>query len=343
MQIKGEDFLKKVQLQQEKEELERKLTELDESRISINSINLGNNLNNAYRNVEEETSSINLNRNSMNNQLEDEPHDFDNIMLENPTFGNNGEDNKKKYLILGILLVVLFLLTIIIIRLLTSDSKKEDQFTSNNNSSEMRTLSENSNAIDANYQKIVDTDRARKESNETMVPLPNATSTDTKLNTIQEANQANNTPSVNETYQAEAKNSISNQEMDDTIKKIEEKKANKKEETVQKTPTAKTESKKSIKDLVEGNSTSSSTAQNFSSGANGYFVQIGAFSKRPSESYLNSITKEGFKYKVIQEEVKGTMYNKLLIGPYSSSSTASSSVSTIKEKLNVTSAFVVKY
>ena len=59
MQIKGEDFLKKFQLQQEKEELERKLTELDESRISINSINLGNNLNNAYRNVEEETSSIN--------------------------------------------------------------------------------------------------------------------------------------------------------------------------------------------------------------------------------------------------------------------------------------------
>ena len=37
------------------------------------------------------------------------------------------------------------------------------------------------------------------------------------------------------------------------------------------------------------------------------------------------------------------MYNKLLIGPYSSSSTAASSVSSIKEKLNVTSAFVVKY
>lgn len=95
MQIKGEDFLKKVQLQQEKEELERKLTELDESRISINSINLGNNLNNAYRNIEEETPSINLNRNSMNNQFEDEPHEFDNIMLENPTFGTTGEDNKK--------------------------------------------------------------------------------------------------------------------------------------------------------------------------------------------------------------------------------------------------------
>lgn len=342
MQIKGEDFLKKVQLQQEKEELERKLTELDESRVSINNINLGNHLNNAYKN-EEDINSINLNvnRNSVNNQFEDEPQEFDNIMLENPTFGNNGEDNKKKYLILGILLVVLFLLTIIIIRLLTSDSKKEDQFTTNNSSSEMRTLSENSNAIDANYQKIVDTNKERSSANEQqpMIPLQNNTSsTDTKLNTIAETNQTQNTPSINETYQAEAKNSISNEEMDQTIKKIEEKKATKKE-VVEK---AKTEPKKSIKDLVEGNSTSS-TAQNFSSGTNGYFVQIGAFSKKPSENYLNNITKQGFKYKIIQEEVKGTMYNKLLIGPYASNSTASSSVSTIKEKLNITSAFVVKY
>ncbi|MFV7791435.1 hypothetical protein ACNO6Z_11385, partial [Aliarcobacter lanthieri] len=98
-----------------------------------------------------------MDRLQRNIEFDESNHEFDNIMLENPTFGTTGEDNKKKYLILGILLVVLFLLTIIIIRLLTSDSKKEDQFTSNNNSSEMRTLSENSNAIDANYQKIVDT------------------------------------------------------------------------------------------------------------------------------------------------------------------------------------------
>ena len=33
MQIIGDDFVKKVQLKQEKEELEKKLSELDETRI----------------------------------------------------------------------------------------------------------------------------------------------------------------------------------------------------------------------------------------------------------------------------------------------------------------------
>ena len=47
MQIIGDDFVKKVQLKQEKEELEKKLSELDETRISMGNINLTNNLNNA--------------------------------------------------------------------------------------------------------------------------------------------------------------------------------------------------------------------------------------------------------------------------------------------------------
>ena len=47
MQIIGDDFVKKVQLKQEKEELEKKLSELDETRIYKGNINLTNNLNNA--------------------------------------------------------------------------------------------------------------------------------------------------------------------------------------------------------------------------------------------------------------------------------------------------------
>ena len=40
MQVIGDDFVKKVQLKQEKEELEKKLSELDETRISMGNINL---------------------------------------------------------------------------------------------------------------------------------------------------------------------------------------------------------------------------------------------------------------------------------------------------------------
>ena len=92
MQIKGEEFIKKVQIQQEREELERKLNELEEVEMSIN------------------TDSVILER---NNNIEQNEHELDNIMLGSSNYSN--EDNKKKYLILGIVLVVLFLLTIIII------------------------------------------------------------------------------------------------------------------------------------------------------------------------------------------------------------------------------------
>ena len=40
MQIKGEEFIRKVQLQQEREELERKLSELEEVQISIGNNNI---------------------------------------------------------------------------------------------------------------------------------------------------------------------------------------------------------------------------------------------------------------------------------------------------------------
>ena len=88
MQIKGEEFIRKVQLQQEREELERKLNELEEIDVSA-----GNN------------DSVFLGR---NNNIDQNEHELDNIMLGSSNYSN--EDNKKKYLILGIILVVLFLI-----------------------------------------------------------------------------------------------------------------------------------------------------------------------------------------------------------------------------------------
>jgi DedD protein len=126
MQIKGEEFIKKVQLQQEREELERKLNELEDVEMSIQD--------------EPVILSRNINNNTINeveNDVEMNDHELNNIMLGSSN--NSNEENKKKYLILGIVLVVLFLLTIIIIRLLSGETTKEDQFTSNNaDSSEIK-------------------------------------------------------------------------------------------------------------------------------------------------------------------------------------------------------------
>ncbi len=66
--------------------------------------------------------------------------------------------------------------------------------------------------------------------------------------------------------------------------------------TSETTPAASTktqaEPKKSIRDLVEGNAAAKSTNQEAT--GSGYFIQIGAFSKRPSESYFKKYNKPRF-------------------------------------------------
>ena len=365
MQIKGEEFIRKVQIQQEREELERKLNELEEIDVSA-----GNN------------DSVFLGR---NNNIDQNEHELDNIMLGSSNYSN--EDNKKKYLILGIILVVLFLLTIIIIRLLTDDpSTKEDQFTSNGAAStEVKKLAENEN-IEENFQKIIN-ERVKKDANEPMVPeIKNTNSGTTTSSTSKTKNNESkntgtikddgNTSAAFESLQKEAENykpgnnNISDEAMDQTIKKVEKSKSLPKEKVapVQKQETVKeevtikkVEMKKSIKDLVDSapysaptrNSniaTTSTTSHSLadsssdsSSVSGGYFIQIGAFTKTPTDSYVANIRNAKLKYKIYQDNVSGTIYNKVLIGPYSSKAVASQSVEDVKQKLNVTSAFVVKF
>lgn len=345
MQIKGEEFIRKVQLQQEREELERKLSELEEVQISIG--------NNNYTNNNE---TISFDRNP---QMESNEHELDNIMLGSTS--GNGDDNKKKYLILGIVLVVLFLLTIIIIRLLTNDPNKEDQFTSNNaNSSEVKKLSENSN-IEENFQKIIN-ERVKKDSTEQTVS-DNST-TDQRLESLRQTAEANQAAA--ETAQEDS-SSITNETLDETMKKIEEKKSGVKQkttETVEKkaiTTTKEVVEKKApvkeVKEVVEKKyepkfertekkevrETVETTSSSDVAKTGAYYVQIGAFSKKPSDSYVNNIRNAKFKYKIYQEDIKGTTFNKVLIGPYSSKAAASESVEDIKQKLEVSSAFVVKF
>ena len=332
MQIKGEEFIKKVQIQQEREELERKLNELEEVEMSINN------------------DPVIMGR---NDDIEQNEHELDNIMLGSSNYSN--EDNKKKYLILGIVLVVLFLLTIIIIRLLTNDSAvKEDQFTSNSaNSTEMKKLSESDN-IEENFQKIIN-ERVKKDTNEPIVPeVQGHTPNNTRPETNTKSEYGNGSPAF-ENLQKEAENynsnstGISDEAIDQTIKKVERSKSSGQKEKVSTTPastqkeviiTKKVETKKSsIKDLVETPS-ENAVSTNMS---NGYFIQIGALTKKPTESFVNNIRNAKLKYKIYLDTVNGVSYNKVLIGPYSSKAAASENVEDVKQKLNVTSAFVVKF
>ncbi|MGB5791456.1 SPOR domain-containing protein [Poseidonibacter sp.] len=293
MEIKGEDFLKKVQRQQgqqERDELEQRFSELE--------------------NNSEPAVDVSPSIKERINKMQDD-QEYGNIMLDTPTANN--KENKKKYLILGLILVILFLITIIIIRLLTNSSQ-EDSFTSNKtNPLEVQNTTEDSN-IEANFQKIMN-ERVKKE-----IPV------EEPLPAVPEVKEVDE--------QAVSENEKIDQALNEVIEKYKEKEVVKpivKKEV----PKPKVEEKqKSVKELVRD---ISSTAPK------GYFVQIGAFSKKPADSYINKIRDANLKYKIHQVEVKGKIFNKVLIGPYSSKASASENINDIKKKLNLSSAYVLKF
>lgn len=355
MQIKGEEFLRKVQLQQEREELERKLSEIEEARSSIGNNNVNINQHQSYPN---------------NSIPEENDNELDNIML-NTSIGSN-EENKKKYLILAIVLVILFLLTIIIIRLLTNNPNKNDQFTAGgSNPTEMKKMPEGGSNIEENYQKIMN-DRLKNDS--TAQSTSQTSSADDRLKALQQQVNENQLKDIKE----ENSGGVSNEALEETMKKIEEKRTAVKEKTTdtttKKTTIAKEEvaetvakvkekqkevvekktetTKSSVKDLmnttttpksVTNTKTLSEPVSTSTTSGNGYFIQVGAFSKKPTDNYLSNIKSANLKYKIQENNINGSTYHKVLIGPYSSKEAASEAVGSVKQKLNVASAFVVKF
>ena len=74
----------------------------------------------------------------------------------------------------------------------------------------------------------------------------------------------------------------------------------------------------------------------------GYFVQVGSFTKYPSKKYLDNVKNAGLSYIVHKAEVKGKLYNKVLVGPYTSRNKAKADITNIKKKLKLSSAYVLK-
>ena len=320
MQISGDDFLKKVQLKQEGEELKRKLNELNQAESNMQNLNLSNSLNSAYNS---DNSYEEIQRLQNNIELENSNDEFDSLILEKRS---NRSDNKKKYLMLGAILLVLFLLTVVIVGLLSNKDKKGDPFMPQDLSSSDTNISKES-SIEESYQKILD-DKNRKSAEQS-------------LEDIKENDSLDNLNSIKEIVEEPKETTITNEDLDKTIQKIEEKKSVAPVVKVEekKAPSTQNEPKKSIRELVEGKSTQNSatkTVETTTSTSKGFYVQIGAFKNRPDSAYLQKIKQNGFEYKIIEE----SNLNKLLIGPYSSRANANTQMPNIKTKLNIQSAFI---
>ncbi|AXH09175.1 hypothetical protein CP960_05590 [Malaciobacter halophilus] len=310
MEIKGEDFLKKVQKKQETEELEQRLSQLkgEEESIQPNSQQYS-----AVKRSMQDDDAV---------KVDIADQELGDIMLNGSTASSeSNETNKRKYLILGLVLIILFLLTIVIIRLLNSPDNQEDSFNNQDETVQEEKSLEN-DSIEQQYQKIIDE----------------------KLKNIKE--QTNQTQE-----QAVDENELNIDSIEQKEKKVEEKKAKPdvfgikpKQEEVKKEvvkevkkPVVKKEvsKKEPLKQPVKKVTTSSKPK--------GTFVQVGAFSKQPAKKYLQKIEANGFNYTIYKVTVNGKVYNKVLIGPYKNRASAEQNMSIIKRKLNISSAFILRF
>ncbi|RXJ99941.1 hypothetical protein CRV02_09995 [Arcobacter sp. CECT 8989] len=320
MEIKGEDFIKKVQLKQEETEIEQRLSEIK----------------NAQSAYEEQQNHQEQPQPRLNPDLDrevrmQEEQEYSDIMLgKTPSSAGKNSDNKKKYLVLGLILVILFLLTIIIIRLLTNDSTEDESFSKTTADKEnTQTILADEN-IEEQYQKIINEKlkNIKEENNKEATTLKEAT-TNLDLEKIEEKEKVvkeepvvktkPNVFDVKETVKPEPKPVVKKPEPKPVVKKVEPK------PVVKKTP-------------VKTAASSTITTK-----PSGTFVQVGAFSKMPNDKYLDTITKKGFKYKIYKVSINNKMFHKVLIGPYNSRGQAKLAIDNIKKQLNISGAFILTF
>ncbi|RXJ98899.1 hypothetical protein CRU98_09045 [Arcobacter sp. CECT 8986] len=311
MEIKGEDFLKKVQKRQETEELEQRLSQLKQEDEIASNVNI-NSAKNAY---EEEAARVDI---SNNNELGD-------IMLNGTPSPSTNETNKKKYLILGLVLIILFLLTIVIIRLLNSPKEENNSFSNEPTAKEEQVL-ENDN-IEKQYQKIIDEKLKNIKEQTQNSQIEEKADEELNIDSIEEKEKKAQQieESKPDVFGVKEEPEVVEQPKVQEVKKVAEKVVQKpkpvqKPKVVKKAPTKVSSSKPS-----------------------GTYVQVGAFSRQPAKKYLDKIQSSGFSYTIYKVTVNGKVYNKVLIGPFNSRANAEKNISTIKRKLNISSAFILRF
>ncbi|WP_419764238.1 MAG: SPOR domain-containing protein [Arcobacter sp.] len=325
MEIKGEDFIKNVQIKREQTELEERLMELESQARNVNPTS-----SNPYEQNNPYASNDNFTYEEEVNKTESE---LDDILLGANNSSQN-KDNKKKYIILGLVLAVLFLITIIIFRLLDNESNIDDSLAENKETiPQDKQLGDN---IEQQYQKIVNeklksiealnkkTEEEKKEISEAM-----------NLNNIQKEEKKVVLPETS------TKDIQKAQELKKDIFNVEAEKAEKPKQIVKKA-TPKPAPKPVVKKEVKKPAVNTSFKNASSSKPSGTFIQVGAFSKNIDKEYMDNLRNSRLNYQLYKVDVKGTTFTKVLVGPYNSRNDAVNNMNSVKAKLNIKSAFILK-
>lgn len=307
MEIKGDEFIKTVQLRQEKDDIQKRLNELDQ-------------LDNAP--TEEESTPY-------EEEIIQTESELDDIMLQAPN--QNNQNNKKKYIVLGLLLLVLFLISLLVIRFLSnSDEKVMNTKEESNNISQDKVL-DNDN-IEQQYQKIINQKLNNIKEKNRQTELEEKISKEAlDIKAVEKEEQK--LPQV----KTQSNTRIQKKLKKDIFGMEEKKKAQAIKKIIKKTP-ASTKSNP-FKDIKVKKTTSKK--QSVSVTTKGSYIQIGSFTKSIDKKYIKNLADKKIKYILHKATIKGKVYTKVLVGPYKNKNDAKKDTANIRKKLNITSSYVL--
>lgn len=265
---------------------------------------------NEFENLRQQNSASNPYKEYVNNEQPYDDNELGDILLQNSA-KNDSKENKKKYIILGVALVLLFVITIVIIRLITSDGANDVKFQEQSTLEQDKAL--NDEKIQQEYQQILN-DKLKKVNENSVVEVPKETQEDLKQ--LQEQEEA---LPAQEEQQPNPLNIVKEEPVVEPVKT--------------ETPVAKPVVKKEPVPVK----TSPSTAT-----TKGVYIQIGAFSKTPSDKYLSEITSKGYNFKLHKMNVQGKELIKVLVGPYSSRTQAQENLNSVRTTLGASGAYILE-
>ena len=283
MKVKGDEFLKNLEIEKEKAALEQRKNELNSKK---------------KQSVYQSNTTLNDTDNNTNYQ------ELDDIRL------NKNNNNKQKYILFGFALVLLFLITIITIRFI-SEPTQNNAFLDNDIIEDTQ-----DEIIEKKSEPVINS--ASKQINKSL-DINKIVQSEEKIDIIHTNNEKTKEQELEQEdgdlfgIEEEAQTDITDEQ-------------NKKQQNIEKVTIKeiKLDEKpiKNEKNIAKNNIIS------------GYFIQVGAFAKKPNEKLFKLLKRYNLNYRLHKMDIKGRTYTKVLVGRFKTKAEALEKLPLVRDKIN---------
>lgn len=349
MKVDGKEFLRNIGIEEDKQNLKKEQERLEKQKRESIQKESG-----FFDNDPSDDDAISLNISSQNGSLNEK--EFNNLydIKLNP---DNSGGNKKKYIILIASLILLFIITIVVIRVI-SNNKEENKIEQTNTQTLKQDNQLNKIKTNEEYEKIIKEDNEKltfekdepqieiQEKKELVLPEPIKEKPPVNIQTPKVEDVKNDLFGITDaastdikTEEPQTKEVIKKEEAKPEVKKTvnQEQLKDKLKESLKNAAVTQKQIALPVPEVTNFNVNDKKSEQ-----IKGYFIQVGSFTKKPSDNYLNDIAKKGYTYKIHQVEVKGKTFNKLLIGTYPTHDAAKQNLEKVKKDLKAPGAYILK-